>query len=382
MTFVSCKSHARRRFVASGAIAAGLLLGTMAAFGATLASDGVLITLKPSQVASFDARFSVTAVRLNPHRDLYLVTSTNGTSDRQLLLEIEASATGGHASLNTYIRMDGQSTASVLNGQSTASVLNGQSTASVLNDLAVMAACYPDFGHGTAVAGLIHLVAPEALILPIKAFGPDGSADAASIYQSITYAIDQHVNVINLSFSAVDTTGDIRGAIAEAVSDGIVVTAAAGNANTAAAVYPASLEGVTGVGAVDGTAPHTTFPKADFSNFDPGVGQIVDVDVAAPGVSLFTTYPGFGLLWSVSTGTSFSVPLVSGEAALLVQRGANGAASRGDIENSANPAIAGDAGGGLGHGLIAVTEALGLAPGGNSSGHGHGFGRGHDTGRR
>ncbi|MGH9519067.1 MAG: S8 family serine peptidase, partial [Terriglobales bacterium] len=92
----------------------------------------------------------------------------------------------------------GQSTASVLNGgQSTASVLNGDtSSASVLSDLALLLTCDPDFGHGTSVAGVLHLVAPRATILPIKAFGPGGSASAATIYQAIAYAIDRHVQVM------------------------------------------------------------------------------------------------------------------------------------------------------------------------------------------
>jgi hypothetical protein len=632
MTFVSCKSHARARCVASGAIAAGLLLGTMAAFGATLASDGVLVTLKPSQVASFDARFSVTAVRLNPHRDLYLVTSTNGTSDRQLLLEIEASATGGHASLNTYIRMDGQSTASVLNGQSTASVLNGQSTASVLNgqstasvlngqstasvlngqstasvlnggstvsflsgentsldqstasvlnsevnyfgtrapsqyvdqpavgqvaageeahelatgkgvvvalidngvdqfnpvlrkvllrrqgwnfydnspnwsafaDLGQSTAsvlngqstasvlnngdtttlstwngggftldqstasvlngargalgwlldqstasvlngcpnpaaavgdsvssgaipstlsylnqstasvlnsnqqliqlvlklienilsCDPDFGHGTSVAGLIHLIAPEARILPIKAFGPGGTAPASAIYQSLTYAIDHHAQVINLSFSATGLDPNVQAAIREAVGKGIIVAAAAGNSDSDAPVYPASLPGVVGVGAVDacnapaptatnpapGCIANPVFNRAAFSNYDPSTG-IVDADVAAPGVQLFTTFPGFGLIWATSSGTSFSAPIVAGEAALLVQLRQQGDANRDEIENTSNPAIPGDLNGALGHGMVQVLGALKTAPA--PSGHGgrgdhqDGHGRGH-----
>lgn len=251
-----------------------------------------------------------------------------------------------------------QSTASVLNGgQSTASVLNGeQSTASVLNTLGEILACDPDFGHGTSVAGLIHLVAPNTTILPIKAFGPGGTATAAVIYQSIAYAIDQHVNVMNLSFSASATTPDIQDIIAEAVNDGIVVVAAAGNGGTAAAVYPASLPGVTGAGALDGTQPG--LPGASFSNFNPGVGQYVDVEAAAPGVNLFTTYPGTGQIWATVSGTSFSTPLIAGEAALLVQEGKSGAANQALIYRTANPSVLGDSSGGQGHGLINVYGAL------------------------
>ncbi|MGH9475371.1 MAG: S8 family peptidase [Terriglobales bacterium] len=254
--------------------------------------------------------------------------------------------------------LDGkQSTASVLNGQSTASVLNGANTqATVVTELNQILACDPDFGHGTAVAGLIHLVAPNAKILPIKAFGPGGTADAATLYASITYAIDQHVNVINLSFSAPQATGYVEQAIEEAVNDGIVVVAAAGNSSSSAAVYPASDAGVIGAGAVDGT--QAGFPLASYSNFNPGPGSYVDVDVAAPGSQLFTTYPGAGQIWATVVGTSFSTPLVAGEAAALVSLRSSGSAARALIESTSSPAITGDAQGQLGHGLIDVLSAL------------------------
>ena len=285
---------------------------------------------------------------------------------------VEFNNQGSHLDQSTASVLNGgQSTASVLNGeQSTASVLNGgQSTASVLNDaesqtqalaaVNALLACDPDFGHGTSVAGLIHLVAPDAKILPIKAFGPGGTATAAAIYQSITYAIDQHVQVINMSFSATASTPAIEAAIREAVHDSIVVVAAAGNSASDAAVFPASLPGVMGVGAVDGTQGQ--FPLAWFSNFDPGPGQIVDAGVAAPGVSLFTTYPGGGQIWATVSGTSFSTPLVAGAAALLAQRGLHGKANRAAIGAAADPAIAGDAQGQVGAGLINVQQALAAA---------------------
>ncbi|MGH9416932.1 MAG: S8 family peptidase [Terriglobales bacterium] len=294
-----------------------------------------------------------------------------------------------------------QSTASVLN-QSTASVLN-QSTASVLNSAAekflkqligyIISNCEPDFGHGTAVAGMIHLVAPEAKILPIKAFGPDGTAPASAIYQSITYAIDHGANVINMSFSAQSLPQDVQNAVQEAVGDGIIIAAAAGNYGYGASptgtddpVVPAALPGVMGAGAVDdcqaatnpppaaGTvnpcSPDPTPTLALFSNFDPPTGN-VDAQVGAPGVQLYSTFPGFGLIWATVSGTSFSAPVVAGEAALLVQLKQTGAANRNLIETSADGAVLG---GPLGYGLVQVLGALRLAPapsGGSGKGHHH-----------
>lgn len=238
-------------------------------------------------------------------------------------------------------------------------VANDDTTPSVLMALHGILACNPEFGHGTAVAGLIHLVAPEAMILPLKAFGPNPAAEASAIAAALNYAMARHVDVINLSFSAAATTPGIRAAMAEAIAKGIVVVAAAGNSASSTEVFPAALEGVIGVGAVDGQAWNSLFPLASFSNFSPPAG-ILDADVAAPGVDLFTTFPGFGRVWARVSGTSFSAPLVAGEAALLAQLGAHGARARALIENSSDPAIAGDLRGELGHGLIQVLAALRL----------------------
>lgn len=276
-------------------------------------------------------------------------------------------------------QINGQSTASVLNGESTtleqsaASVLNGSSQAlanAVLALIEQIVKCNPDFGHGTAVAGLVHLIAPEAKILPIKAFGPGGLATSADIYQSIAYAMDHHANVINMSFSAAELDPAWVPLVEEAQRRGIVLVASAGNGASSTAVYPASMDGVVGVGAVDGsTAPY--FRRAGFSNFDPATG-IVDDAVAAPGVGLITTFPGFGLVWATSSGTSFSAPLVAGEAALLAALAQNGAANRDAMEGSADAAIAGDLDGGLGYGLVQVLGALKSAPGATTvHGHGH-----------
>src|SRR2546426_9603627 len=84
-----------------------------------------------------------------------------------------------------------QSTASILDqntivvlNQSTASILN-QSTASILDTTQVPQA----FGHGTMVAGIIHLVAPTAQIMPLKAFKADGTSNLFDIRRAIYFAV-------------------------------------------------------------------------------------------------------------------------------------------------------------------------------------------------
>src|SRR5438309_5150375 len=78
--------------------------------------------------------------------------------------------------------------------QSTAAVLD-QSTAAVLDG-----SPYAAFGHGTMVMGIIHLVAPTAQLLPLKAFHSDGTGYLSDVLRAIYYGVQNNANVINMSF--------------------------------------------------------------------------------------------------------------------------------------------------------------------------------------
>ena len=93
-----------------------------------------------------------------------------------------------------------QSTTSILDGQnlvqlnaSTVAILS-QSTTSILDGPPSA------FGHGTMTAGVVHLIAPDAKIMPLKAFAGDGSSDLFNILRAIYYAVDHGANVISMSF--------------------------------------------------------------------------------------------------------------------------------------------------------------------------------------
>jgi len=58
-----------------------------------------------------------------------------------------------------------------------------------------------EFGHGTMTAGIVHLIAPTAKIMPLKAFRADGSSNLSDIIRAIYYAADHGANVISMSFS-------------------------------------------------------------------------------------------------------------------------------------------------------------------------------------
>lgn len=203
-----------------------------------------------------------------------------------------------------------QSTAAILN-QSTAVILNqstvailDQSTAAILNGAPLPA----EFGHGTMVAGLIHLVAPGAQIMPLKAFSADGSARLGDIIRAIYYAVNHGVNVINMSFSQEQISSEMLRAVNYANRHGVISVASVGNNGQTTAVYPASLGYVIGVGSVSASGTISTF-----SNYGPDL-----VTLVAPGEDLITTFPGnhYAAVW----GTSSSAALVSANEAIGLSR--------------------------------------------------------------
>jgi subtilisin family serine protease len=200
-----------------------------------------------------------------------------------------------------------QSSAAVLDGggpvyvnQYTVAVLN-QSSAAVLDQGAGS-----DFGHGTMTAGIVHLVAPTAQIMPLKAFSSDGTGYLSNIIRAAYYAADHGSKVISMSFSFSSSSKEMVNAIRYANQHGIICVASAGNNGLNQVVYPAGIPGVMGVAS---TSDYGT--RSSFSNYGS------DVWVAAPGEGVISTYP-YGT-YSAGWGTSFSAPLVSGTAALLVQ---------------------------------------------------------------
>ncbi len=187
--------------------------------------------------------------------------------------------------------------------QSSAAILD-QSSAAILDDSGCSCA---DFGHGTMTTGLVHLVAPSAKILPLKAFSANGTGYLSNIVAALYYAVQHNANVVNMSFDLSTPSAALSQAISYANQAGVVLVAAAGNESTSAPVYPAALN--SSVMGIASTTDYDT--RSTFSNY----GK-TDVWIAAPGEYVISTYPGG--TFAAASGTSFSSPLVAGSADLLL----------------------------------------------------------------
>ncbi|MFD9479752.1 type VII secretion-associated serine protease mycosin [Streptomyces nojiriensis] len=201
-------------------------------------------------------------------------------------------------------------------------------------------------GHGTKVAGLIAArpqqgtgfvgLAPESTIIPIRQNDGQGKGNASNLSQAIDHAVAKGAQVINISQDTdaqLSADSDLGKSVQKAVAANVVVVASAGNDGMSGQkrkTYPAAFPGVLAVGASDRNNERAGFSQpGDF------------IGVAAPGVDMVSTVPGFGQC--IDNGTSFSAPYVAGVAALLRAKHADWSAQQivWQIQNTAERAVNG-----------------------------------------
>lgn len=202
----------------------------------------------------------------------------------------------------------------------------------------------PGWGHGTHVAGLVALAAPQARLMPVRVLDAAGRGNVWVLAEALMWAVDPDgqpttddgAGVINLSLGTTRKTRllDIAVELVTCSDDdddepdddyshpgfdadrancdargGVVVMAGAGNAgNTTEKQYPAA-ERAEGALAITASSPSNVL--APFANRGGWV------QLAAPGDQITSALPGGQ--WGVWSGTSMATPLAAGVAALVRQ---------------------------------------------------------------
>src|SRR6476469_5798299 len=160
--------------------------------------------------------------------------------------------------------------------------------------------------NGTGVTG----VNWNVQLMPLKFIGADGTGDVAGAVAALRYATAMGVRITNNSWGGTEYSQALYDTIADANAHGDLFMAAAGNDGTnsdTTPTYPAdfNLPNIISVGASD-SSDHLAY----FSNYGRS-----SVDLAAPGVSIYSTWPGRA--YRSESGTSMASPPVAGAAALV-----------------------------------------------------------------
>ncbi|MFM2285858.1 MAG: hypothetical protein RLZZ543_1355, partial [Bacteroidota bacterium] len=180
------------------------------------------------------------------------------------------------------------------------------------NDVSPPAATWD---HGTFIAGLIGAKTNNGLgiasmgygvsLFPIKITNNTYPDILIYEYEGVAFAAENGANVINMSWGSPIISQTGLQVITDAYNNGVVLVAAAGNDGTSVVNFPAGFPGVISVASTTNIDA-----KSSFSNYGSWI------DICAPGSQMYSLVPFDG--YAIKNGTSFSAPLVSAAAALLL----------------------------------------------------------------
>ncbi|WP_245671228.1 S8 family serine peptidase [Pseudobacillus wudalianchiensis] len=170
-----------------------------------------------------------------------------------------------------------------------------------------------DFGHGTAIAGIITAnhndggivgVNQNIEIYDVKVLDEHGTGEVEDFIKGIHWAMKEGADMINVSFGIQSDNDQLKEAITEAREAGIIIVAAAGNTYGLGVDYPAKYENVLSVAAINKEL------------LRPSSSARGKIDYTAPGVNILSTDHKGG--YSLFTGTSFAAGYASGAISVLL----------------------------------------------------------------
>ena len=232
---------------------------------------------------------------------------------------------------------------------------------------------FDDEGHGTHVAGTIGAVGNngtgvvgvnwQVSLMALKFLGADGSGTTSAAIAALNYATMMRqthgVNVVatNNSWGGGGASTALTNAIVAGGNAGILAVAAAGNESANNDTTPSFPANVNSTAVISVAATDASNRLASFSNYG-----ATTVDVAAPGVGIYSTTPNNS--YASYSGTSMAAPHVAGLVALMAAANPQATASqiRSAILSTAVP-VASLAGKVATGGLINAAAAVNLIRG-------------------
>ncbi|MFS0883294.1 peptidase S8 [Bacillus sp. 7586-K] len=170
-----------------------------------------------------------------------------------------------------------------------------------------------EYGHGTAVAGIIAAhhnefgivgVTQDIDLYDVKVLDDSGKGEPEHLISAIKWCIEQNVDIINISFGYQYDSPAIKEVVERAISSNIIIVAAAGNTYGLGVDYPAKYDKVISV-----TAINEHYQRLSSS----AKGKI---DLSAPGLNILSTNNKGS--YSLFNGTSFASAFVTGTIAEML----------------------------------------------------------------
>lgn len=159
-------------------------------------------------------------------------------------------------------------------------------------------------GHGTACAGIIHSLAPEAELYSVRVLGTNMKGRAYQFAAGVDWSVEHGMDVVNLSLSTAkkDYFAMFHSIADDAYFKNTMLISAASNFNEPS--MPSLYSSVFSVASHTGKDPFTYY-------YNPSP----PVEFGAPGIDLRVAWKDHSYV--ISTGNSFAAPHISGIVTLI-----------------------------------------------------------------